>query len=119
VTEQITASGLDSEAGMSAKGNGMDLIDGEELKEKLDRGDDFKLVMVLGEWEYRAKHIPGSLRISTVEEALETLDPHDEIVLYDSGSPCTASRMACRILKARGYDRLRRYAGGVGRDRGP
>jgi rhodanese-related sulfurtransferase len=91
----------------------MDLISTQELKEKLDRGDDFKLVMALGEWEYNAKHIPGSLRVSTVEEALEALDPKDEIVLYDSGPRCPASRMACRVLKHHGYQRLRRYAGGL------
>jgi hypothetical protein len=34
---------------MNAKGQETDLIGREELKEKLDRGDDFKLVMVLGE----------------------------------------------------------------------
>jgi 3-mercaptopyruvate sulfurtransferase SseA len=91
----------------------MDLIGTQELKEKLDRGDTFKLVMTLGEWEYRTSHIPGSLRISTVAEALEALHPHDEIVLYDSGPPCTASRTACRMLKASGYERVRRYAGGL------
>ena len=91
----------------------MDLIGTEELKEKLDRGDDFKLVMVLGEWEYRAKHIPGSLRVSTVEEGAEALDPDDEIVLYDSGPYCVASRMAYRILKENGYQHVRRYAGGL------
>jgi rhodanese-related sulfurtransferase len=90
-----------------------DLIGREELKEKLDRGDDFKLVMVLGEWEYRARHIPGSLRVSTPEEGLEVLDPDDEIVLYDSGPACPASRMACRFLKAQGYRRVRRYALGL------
>jgi 3-mercaptopyruvate sulfurtransferase SseA len=111
--EQSTASRLDSEAGMSAKRNRMDLIDREELKEKLDRGDNFRLVMTLDEWEYRAKRIPGSLLISTVNEALETLDPRDEIVLYDSGPSCPASRMACRILKAYGYERVRRYSGGL------
>jgi hypothetical protein len=47
---------------MDAKVHETDLISCEELKEKLGRGDDFKLVMVSGEWEYRAKHIPGSLR---------------------------------------------------------
>lgn len=91
----------------------MDLIGSEELIEKLDQGDDFKLVMTLGEWEYRAKHIPGSLRTSTVKEALETLDPHDEIVLYDSGPHCPASRMAYTVLKARGYEHVKRYAGGL------
>jgi len=91
----------------------MELIDALELKAKLDRGDDFKFVMTLGEWEYRTIHIPGSMRISTVDEALEALDPEDEIVLYDSGPNCTASRMAFRILRGRGYEHVRRYAGGL------
>ena len=90
-----------------------DLIDTQELKEKIDRGDGFKVVMTLGEWEYRTTHIPGSMRISTVQEAIEALDPKDEIVLYDSGPPCPASRLAFKFLKARGYERVRRYAGGL------
>ena len=98
---------------MGVRGHATDLIGREELKEKLNRGDDFKLVMVLGEWEYRAKHIPGSQRISTPEEGLDALDPDDEIVLYDSGPACPASRMACRFLKAHGYRSVRRYAAGL------
>jgi rhodanese-related sulfurtransferase len=90
-----------------------DLIGAQELKEKLDRGDDFELVMVMGEREYRAKRIPGSLLVTTVKEALEALAYEDDLVLYDTGPPCTASRMACRILKARGYRRVRRYSGGL------
>jgi hypothetical protein len=31
----------------------------------IDRGDNFKLVMILGEWAYRANHIPGSLHLDT------------------------------------------------------
>jgi rhodanese-related sulfurtransferase len=90
-----------------------DLIDSRELKAKLDRGDSFKVVMTLGEWEYRTTRIPGSMRISTVQEALAALDPEDEIVLYDSGPSCPASRLALKFLKARGYPRVRRYAGGL------
>jgi 3-mercaptopyruvate sulfurtransferase SseA len=90
-----------------------DLIDTQELKAKLDRGEGFKIVMTLGEWEYRTTHIPGSMRISTVQEALEALDSRDEIVLYDSGPSCPASRLAFRTLKAHGYERVRRYAGGL------
>jgi rhodanese-related sulfurtransferase len=98
---------------MTAKGHGMDLIDREELKEKLDLGHDFRLVMTLGEWAYCSMHIPNSLRISTARAALETLDPHDKIILYDSGPQCPASRMVCRILKAHGYEHVRLYAGGL------
>jgi hypothetical protein len=52
--------------------------------------------MVLGEWEYRAKRIPGSLHVSAVEERTKVLDPGHEMVVYDSGPNCVASRMAYR-----------------------
>jgi hypothetical protein len=45
----------------------MNLISREELKEKLDRGDKFKLVNALGEWAFNAKHIPGSINISNIQ----------------------------------------------------
>jgi rhodanese-related sulfurtransferase len=91
----------------------MKLINREGLKEKLDRGDDFKLVMALGEWAYRAKHIPGSLHFNAIEEALEALDPNDDIVVYCSNVRCLASVAAYRHLSDRGYKHVRRYAGGV------
>ena len=91
----------------------MDLIEREELKEKLDRAENIKLVMVLGEWAYRAMHIPGSLHLDEPDEALEALDPEDEIVVYDSNPECVASLHAHRVLKHHGYERVRRYAGGL------
>ena len=91
----------------------MKLISREELKEKLDQGDDLKLVMALGEWAYRAKHIPGSLHFNTIEEALEALDPNEDIVVYCSNVTCVASVAAYRHLRGQGYKRVRRYAGGV------
>jgi hypothetical protein len=44
----------------------------------------------------------GSKGASTIGEVLQRPDYEDKIVLYDSGPPCTASRMACRFLKAHG-----------------
>ena len=90
----------------------MGLIDTRELRGKLDRGEDFKLVMVLDKWAYRVTHIPGSLCMGTAEEWLKALDPDDDIVVYDSGPYCVASSRAFRFLKAHGYDRVRYYAGG-------
>ena len=91
----------------------MELISREELKEKLDRKDDFKLAMVLGDWQFRAMHIPGSVNISTPEIAHETLDLDDEIVVYCSNPACYASIMAYNKLTAHGYKHVRRYAGGI------
>jgi len=59
----------------------MKLISREELKEKLDRGDDFKLVMTLESWVFRLKHIPGSINIFPTEVTSGILDPNDEIVV--------------------------------------
>lgn len=57
----------------------MDLIDTQALKQKLDREVGFKLVITLGEWGYRTEHIPGSLRISTVEETLLALHSKNDL----------------------------------------
>ena len=84
-----------------------------ELKAKLDRGDNFKLIMVLGPWQFDAKHIPGSLHITSVERALELLTPDDEIVVYCSNPACGASMYACWRLTDAGLPNVRRFAGGV------
>jgi rhodanese-related sulfurtransferase len=89
------------------------LIDREELKARLDRGDDVKLVLALQEWAYRAKHIPGTLFFPTVQAALQELKPEDDIVVYCSNPACSASIFAYQGLVARGYRNVRRYAGGL------
>ena len=72
----------------------MKLISRDELKRKLECKDNFKLVIALGAWEYRAKHIPGSLHFLTPEEALASLTQDDEIVVYCSSHDCIASVIA-------------------------
>lgn len=91
----------------------MKTISREELKEKLDRSDDFKLVMTMSDWAFNAKHIPGSMNIYTEISGLELLNPDDEIVVYCSYKDCIASQMAYEILIDHGYTNVRRYAGGI------
>lgn len=91
----------------------MNLIAADELKAKLDRGDRFKLVNALGEWEFRAKHISGSLHFSSVEEALAELSPEDEIVVYCSNPSCRASSEMYKELHEKGYRNVRRFEGGI------
>lgn len=91
----------------------MNLISREELRRKLERGDEFKLVMTLSGFAYRIKHIPGSLQFETVEEAVGVLDREDEIVVYCADVHCVASIYAYRLLEREGFTRVRRYAGGV------
>ena len=91
----------------------MNLIGREELKAKLDQGDDFKLVMTLGGWAFRAKHIPGFLNISNPDDSVGLLKSDDEIVVYCSGGNCPASIAAYQILQSKGFANVRRYAGGL------
>ena len=88
-------------------------LEREELKAKLDRGDDFKLVMAMHEWGFRVAHIPGSLHYNTVDEAKQDLDLDDEIVVYCTDPACVASQFAYRWLIEAGYTNVRRYSGGV------
>ena len=91
----------------------MNIIEREELKAKLDRGDDFKLVMTLSEWAFEAQHIPGSINITQMQDVEKYLDRDDEIVVYCSNEQCIASQVAYKILEGRGYKNIRRYAGGL------
>jgi rhodanese-related sulfurtransferase len=91
----------------------MELIERDELKAKLDRADDFKLVMMLNEWAYNAMHISGSINIFTPDKAKDELDPDDEIVVYCSNEACMASVIGYQALKDAGYEHVRRYAGGL------
>ncbi|MCE7735550.1 MAG: rhodanese-like domain-containing protein [Candidatus Heimdallarchaeota archaeon] len=91
----------------------MESIDRNELKAKLDRGDDFKLVMVLGDWHFMAKRIPGSINVTNPQDAIKILNPDDEIVVYCSSEYCVASQIAYRILVKNGYKNVRRYNGGI------
>lgn len=65
-------------------------ISREELKEKIDRGDEFVLVDTLGEQFYRHSHLPGAINlpleeIGRVEE--EIPDKDTEIVVYCMDPP--------------------------------
>ncbi len=91
----------------------MNLITREELKAKLDQGDDFKLGMTLGEWAFNMAHIPGSLNVSNEEQGRKLLSPGDEIVVYCSDVNCPASLAAYQILESHGFKNVRRYAGGL------
>jgi rhodanese-related sulfurtransferase len=60
----------------------MQLITTEELKARLDANDDIKLLMVVGPWEFQARHIPQVPRRTPPRSALAALGRDDQIILY-------------------------------------
>lgn len=91
----------------------MQLISRRQLRSELAAGRDIRLVMSVAAWTFQAQHIPGSLHFDKPQDAFRVLDPDDDIVVYCSGPDSRASIEACRQLTARGYRRVRRYAGGI------
>jgi hypothetical protein len=63
----------------------MQTITGQQLKTKLATGQDIKLVMTVGGWTFRSRHIPGSLGFPSPCCALRELRHDDEIILYSTG----------------------------------
>ena len=45
----------------------MKTISREDLKEKIDRGDEFVLLEVLSEASYRREHLPGAIRFEDMD----------------------------------------------------
>ena len=91
----------------------MKVISTEQLKYKLDSGDNFKLVMTMNQWAYDHMHIPGSLHFNNLSEAIAQLTPNDEIVVYCSTKWCHESIDAYLVLRNQGFKKLYRYAGGL------
>jgi rhodanese-related sulfurtransferase len=88
-------------------------IDLDELRRKLTRPDDFKLVFSLTRWDFDRKRIPGSIHFATADEMLKGLGKDDDIVVYCSNRACRASVTAYHVLVDHGYTRVRRYADGL------
>lgn len=57
----------------------------EELKEMVDRGDEFVLLEVLSEESYRREHLPGAIRFQDPDLASEVIpDKRVPVVAYCS-----------------------------------
>ncbi len=57
----------------------------EELKAKMDRGDDFVVLEVLSEQSYQRAHLPGAIRFQNMDRTSELLPDNDaEVVAYCS-----------------------------------
>lgn len=90
-------------------------ISREELKEKMERGEEFFLVDTLAEKYYRHSHLPGALNLplEQIDRAEEVLpEKRAEVVVYCMDPPCEISEKAAHKLEAMGYENVRHYDGG-------
>ena len=67
-----------------------EVISREELKAKMDRGEDFVLLEVLPEKAYRRSHLPGAINLppGQTDQAEELIpDKEAEVVVYCASPP--------------------------------
>ncbi len=89
------------------------VIDVMEVKEKLDRGDDFLLIDVREPYEYQIARIPGAklIPLGELPKHLNELDPDAEIVMHCKSG--VRSQKAVDLLKQNGFTNVRNLTGGI------
>ena len=91
-------------------------ISREELKGRLDRGEDVVVVETLGSVYYEDAHLPGAINIphTEVDELAPSLLPDKaaQVVVYCSNRACQNSPQAARRLEALGYGNVYDYEEG-------
>jgi len=88
-------------------------IDVVELKQKIDRGDNFVLIDVREPHEYKICSIPGSKLIPLGEfpKHVAEFDPAADIVIHCKSGMRSAK--ACAVLKQNGFQHVRNVVGGI------
>lgn len=88
----------------------------EELKKKIEQKEDFILVDVRSELEYKAGHLPGarSLPFNKINKNSVSILPKDkEIIVYCSNANCSLSERAAQKLKGLGFKNVLNFKEGV------
>jgi len=94
-----------------AGGDGV--IDVTEVKQKLDRGDNFVLIDVREPHEYQIARIPGAklIPLGELPKHLGELDPNAEYVMHCKTGG--RSQKATDLLKQSGFKNVRNMTGGI------
>src|SRR5205823_6580574 len=89
------------------------VIDALELKQKLDRGDNFTLIDVREPHEYQIARIPGAklIPLGELSKHLSELNPNAEIVAHCKTGG--RSQKAVDLLKQNGFKNVRNMTGGI------
>ena len=94
----------------------MKTISRDELKAKMERGEEFFLVETLAESCYQHSHLPGAIHLSPFaaqrDAPVVLPDKSALIVLYCQDITCLASGDVAEKLQAMGYGNVRVYEGG-------
>ena len=89
------------------------IITCQELKSRMDAGDELRICMIAPQWQWEAKHIPESICVSDCASAMKDFDPEDHIVVYCSSVDCSTSRQAAMMLDSAGFQHVWHFEEGL------
>jgi rhodanese-related sulfurtransferase len=90
-------------------------VTAEQLLDKINKKEKFRLVDVLLPSSYKKWHIPSAINVQIDEidkKAPELLDLNDEIIVYCASFECQSSARAANRLAELGYNNIKNYEGG-------
>jgi rhodanese-related sulfurtransferase len=89
----------------------------EELKARLDTGEETILIYVHNKADFDAGHIPGSIWVPMEElrtRASEVIPHMDSyVVVYCENDRCDEPIISAQILTQMGYENVHHYSGGM------
>lgn len=90
-------------------------INAEDVKKKIDDGDNFTLINVLTRDSYEKEHISGSINIpyQDIAKHSKELDKDEEIIVHCSDEFCDASSIAYQKLNKLGFENVIDFEGGI------
>jgi rhodanese-related sulfurtransferase len=88
----------------------------DELRAKIENGDEFTLVDALAPMSYARSHLPGAINLPLewVDERAPRRIPEldSEVVVYCIDAACTSSVLVAERLQSLGYSNVRHYLEG-------
>lgn len=94
----------------------MRTITRDELKQNIDKREDFALVKVLSQDAFREFHLPGAIHVpldDNFEERIQKSVPKDKpVVVYCKNIDCQASPTAAKKMDQLGYRNVSDYEAG-------
>lgn len=105
---------------------GYDLISTEDIKKKLDAGEDMVIIDTMPENSYHKNHIPGAVG-AVLPGKMEEVDPerrrafvkalgedkNKPVIIYCGRVSCYRSHVGALIAKEEGFTNVLRHPGGI------
>ncbi|MEX0668802.1 MAG: rhodanese-like domain-containing protein [Candidatus Saccharimonadales bacterium] len=96
----------------------MKTITTNELKDKIDTGDNFHLIDVLSDQSYQEHHLPTAINIPQSPELPKQVEDmgiakDEEIIVYCGSVTCMASPTMAKALESAGFSNVVDYEDGL------